>query len=79
MKELNMDYQKIECCPKICLLFWKQFAEDKYCTMCKASRYEEVTGKDGQVRQSKIPKSILRYLPFIKRIQRLYLSEETTR
>ena len=29
MKELNMDYQKIECCPKGCLLFWKQFAEDK--------------------------------------------------
>jgi hypothetical protein len=68
MKELNMGYQKIECCPKGCLLFWKKFAEDNYCTIYKASRYEEVKEKDGQVRQSKIPKSILRYLPFIKRI-----------
>jgi hypothetical protein len=42
MKELNMGYQKIECCPKGCLLFWKQFAEDNYCTICKASRYEDV-------------------------------------
>ena len=25
MKELNMDYEKIDCCPKGCLLFWKQF------------------------------------------------------
>jgi hypothetical protein len=30
MKELNMGYQKIECCPKDCLLFWKQFVEDNY-------------------------------------------------
>jgi hypothetical protein len=79
MKELNMGYQKIECFPKGCLLFWKQFVDDNYCTICKASRYEEVKGKDGQVRQSKIPKSILWYLPFIKRIQQLYMSEETAK
>ncbi|KAK1678262.1 hypothetical protein QYE76_039110 [Lolium multiflorum] len=79
MSALNMDYQRIDCCEKGCVLFWKQFAEDKYCPICKAYMYEEVTGKDGQVRQSKIAKSILRYLPFIKRIQRLYLTEETAK
>jgi hypothetical protein len=68
MKELNMGYQNIECWLKGCLLFWKQFAEDKYYTICKASRYEEVKGKYGQVRRSNIPKSILQYLPFIERI-----------
>ena len=31
------------------------------------------------MRQSKVAKKILRYLPFIKRIQRLYLSEETAK
>jgi hypothetical protein len=31
------------------------------------------------VRQSKIPKSNLQYLPFIKRIQQLYMSEETAK
>ena len=47
MKDLNMDYQRIDCCPKGCVLFWRQYAEDKYCPICKQSRYEEVTGKDG--------------------------------
>ena len=79
MKELNMDYERIDCCPKGCVLFWKQFAGDKYCSVCGASRYEEVKGKDGQVRQSKVAKKILRYLPFIKRIQRLYMNEETAK
>ncbi|KAK1653185.1 hypothetical protein QYE76_070990 [Lolium multiflorum] len=79
MKDLNMDYQRIDCCPKGCVLFWRQYAEDKYCPICKQSRYEEVTGKDGQVRQSSTAKSILRYLPFIKRIQRLYMHEETAK
>ena len=31
------------------------------------------------VTQSNIPQSILRYLPFIPRIQRLYLNEETAK
>ena len=29
MKGLNMDYVKIECCPKGCVLFRKKFADDK--------------------------------------------------
>ena len=79
MKKLRMEYQKIDCCLKGCILFWKQFANDKYCTICNASRYRETTGKDGVVTQSNIPQSILRYLPFIPRIQRLYLNEETAK
>ena len=77
LKGLSMDYEKIDCCPKGCLLFWKQFKDDKYCTICRASRYHEVTGADGQVTQTKVAVKILRYLSFIKRIQRVYLSEET--
>ena len=33
-------------------------------------------GKDGNKNMSNKPKSILRYLPFIPRIQRLYYDEE---
>ena len=79
MKGLNMDYIKIDCCGKGCVLFWKQFKDDKYCPKCKASRYALVTGKDGKQKQSNKPVAILRYLPFIKRLQRLYLSEETAK
>ena len=76
---LNMDYQKIDCCPKGCLLFWKQFANDKYCSLCGASRYYEGKEIDGVKKQTNVAVKILRYLPFIKRIQRLYLCEETAR
>ena len=79
MKKLRMEYQKIDCCLKGCILFWKQFANDKYCSICGASRYDEVKRADGQVRQSKVATKILRYLPFIPRIQRLYYDEETAK
>src|SRR3954463_2509977 len=75
-----MDYIKIDCCPKGCLLFWKQFADDKYCSLCGASRYLESKGADGEPKvQTKVPASILRYLPFIKRIQRLYMTLESAK
>ena len=74
---LCMDYERIHCCPKGCLLFRKEYANDKYCSLCGASRYNEKTGPDGQKTQGNVPVKILRYLPFIKRIQRLYFNEET--
>ena len=49
----------------------------KYCSKCGASRFHEVNGRDGQKTQTKVPMKILRYLPFIKRIKRLYMNKET--
>ena len=77
LRDLSMDYQKIDCCPKGCLLFWKQFANDKYCILCKASRYHVVKGPDGTKTQSNVAIKILRYLPFIQRIKRLYMNKES--
>ncbi|KAM0880824.1 hypothetical protein ACQ4PT_033317 [Festuca glaucescens] len=79
MKALCMDYEKIHCCPKGCILFRKEFAELTHCPLCKASRYLEVKDAHGQVTQTKKAASILRYLPFIKRLQHLYMSEESAR
>jgi hypothetical protein len=79
LKALNMDYVKYDCCLKGCLLFWKEFADDKYCSKCGASRYHEVEGPDGQKTQTKVAVKILCYLPFIKRIQQLYMSEESAK
>jgi hypothetical protein len=79
MRALCMDYEKIDCCPEGCVLFRNEFADDKYCSKCGASRYLEVKGADGQMTQTKVAAKILRYLPFIKRIQRLYMTEESAR
>jgi hypothetical protein len=47
LNALKMDYVKYDVCPKNCLLFWKECADDKYCSKCGASRYHEVQGADG--------------------------------
>ena len=51
----------------------------KYCPKCKSSRFMEVDSGDGQKRQLDIPLTILRHLPFIPRIQRLYMTEESAK
>jgi hypothetical protein len=50
--------------------------ESKYCPKCKSSRFVEVDSGDGRKRQLDIPVTILHHLPFIPRIQRLYMTEE---
>ena len=52
----------------------------KHYNSCSASRFLEVDAGDGQPkRQLTIPVKIVRYLPFIQRIQRLYMTEETAK
>ena len=77
MKALSMDYEKIDVCPKNCLLFRHEYADDKYCRKCGSSRYIEVVGEDGEKKQLTIPVKVLRYLDFIKRLQRLFITKES--
>ena len=79
LRALKMPYEQIHACPKGCILFRKEHAEAKYCAKCGSSRFLEVDSGDGQKRQLAIPVKILRYLPFIPRIQRLYMTEETAK
>jgi len=79
LRALKMPYEQIHACPKGCILFRKEHAEAKYCSKCGSSRFLEVDSGDGQKRQLTIPVKILRYLPFIPRIQRLYMTEETAK
>ena len=79
MKALSMDYEKIDVCPKNCLLFRHEYADDKYCRQCGSSRYIEVVGEDGEKKQLTIPVKVLRYLDFIKRLQRLFITEESAK
>jgi hypothetical protein len=60
-------------------LFRKDHKDAKYCPKCKSSRYLEVDSGDGHKRQLDIPVKIIWYLPFIPRIQRLYMTEQTAK
>jgi hypothetical protein len=79
LRALKMMYEKIHACPKGCMIFRKEYVEAKYCPKCKSSRFIEVDSGDGQKRQLDIPLTILRHLPFIPRIQRLYMTEESAK
>ena len=74
-----MPYEHIHACSKGCVLFRKEHEHAKFCPKCKSSRYLEVDSDDGQKRQLTIPVKILRHLPFLPRIQRLYMTEESTK
>jgi hypothetical protein len=79
LRALKMMYEQIHACPKGCMLFRKEYVEAKYYPKCKSSRFMEVDSCDGQKRQLDIPVTILRHLPFILRIQRLYMTKESTK
>jgi hypothetical protein len=79
LRALKMPYNQIHVCPKGCVLFRKEHKGANYCPKCKSSRYLEVDSGDGQKRQLTIPVKILQYLPFVPRIQRLYMTEESTK
>jgi hypothetical protein len=58
------------------VLFSKKYTEAEYFSKCKSSRFVEVDSDDGQKRQLNIPMKILCHLPFIPRIQHLYMTED---
>ena len=77
LRALKMPNEQIHACLKGCVLFRKEHEHAKFYPKCKSSRYLEVDSDDGQKRQLTIPVKILRYLPFLSRIQRLYMIEES--
>jgi hypothetical protein len=79
LRALKMPYEQIHACPKGCVLFRKEHKDVNYCLKCESSRYLEVDSGEGQKRQLEIPVKILRYLPFIPRIQWLYMTEESVK
>ena len=76
---LKMSYEMIHACPNGCILFREEHAEAKYCPKCEASRFVEVDSGDGQKRQLAVPVKVLRYLPPIPRIQRLFITKESAK
>lgn len=75
LSALNMPYEKIDACPKNCMLFRKENEHKTHCDKCGESRYVEVENSKGQKRQLTVARKVLRYLPIIPRLQRLYMSE----
>ena len=77
LRALKMPYESIHACRNGCVLFrGKELEAATHCTKCKASRYVEVDKGDVKKEQSKIPEMVVRYLPLIPRLQRMFMIEE---
>ena len=77
LRALKMPYEKIHACEKGCVLFRLQHADLNYCPICKSSRYVVVDNGMGEKTQTKIPVNVLRYMPIVPRLQRIFMVEET--
>jgi hypothetical protein len=78
-KALKMPYEKIDASVNGCVLFRMEHTEATHCPKCKSLRLEEVPAGDGQMKETDIAQKIIWYLPFVPRIQRLYISEKTAK
>src|ERR1044072_556368 len=81
IKDLGLDYKKIDACPNDCMLYWKEHVNDNFCSVCGASRWKEFPQEDCASELSedacKIPAKVLRHFPLIPRLQRLFMCSTT--
>lgn len=74
IKDLGLDYVKIDVCPNNCMLFRDENSET--CIKCSSSRWKSVTTRDDGSK-NKIPAKVLRYFPLKPRLQRLFNCSKT--
>jgi hypothetical protein len=76
---LKMSYEMMHVCSKQYMLFRNEHANNKYCVKCGSSRYIEVDSSNVNKKQLTVPIKVLRYLPFLPRLQRLYMFEDSVK
>lgn len=70
IKDLGLDYVKIDACDNDCILYRGEDYENlNECPICKKSRWQKDKKKN-------VPNKILRYFPIKPRLQRLFMSKQ---
>ncbi|XP_060200861.1 uncharacterized protein LOC132629147 [Lycium barbarum] len=81
VKDLGLDYKKIDVCPNDCMLFRNEHKGDENCHVCGASRYIEYPEVDSELQSSKrsyhVAAKTLRHFPLIPRLKRLFMCSKT--
>ncbi|KAL4350508.1 hypothetical protein AHAS_Ahas10G0149000 [Arachis hypogaea] len=77
VRDLGLNYKKIDACPNDCMLYWKEYEKDTSCRECGASRWIVHPVVEADVLPSKkshnIPVKTLRHFPLISMLQRLFM------
>ncbi|XP_021771721.1 uncharacterized protein LOC110735847 [Chenopodium quinoa] len=79
VKNLGLNYKRIDVYPNDCMLYWKERANDKSCHVCKASRWKlnEKQKEEDALPDEGVPAKVLRYFPLKPRLQRLFMCSKT--
>lgn len=81
IKDLGMDYKKIDACPNDCMIYWKDHENDTSCHVCGAPRWIENEEENHEVEKNhkshKVSAKVLRHFPLIPRLQRLFMCSKT--
>ena len=82
LRDLGLDYKKIDACPQNCMLFTKDNANADKCNICGTSRWKNVEynstyGLRTCLKGKKLSAKVLRHFPLIPRLQRLFMSSNT--
>ncbi|CAL5186382.1 unnamed protein product [Lathyrus oleraceus] len=81
IRDLGLDYKKIDVFPNDCMIYWKNHENDTSCHVCGAPRWNEDVKGDDKVEKShkshKVPLKTLRHFPLIPRLQRLFMCSKT--
>ncbi|KAL4301596.1 hypothetical protein AHAS_Ahas17G0316700 [Arachis hypogaea] len=83
VRDLGLDYKKIDACPNDCMLYWKEYEKDTSCHECGASRWIVHPVVEADVLPSKKYHNILvktlRHFSLIPRLQRLFMCSATAK
>ena len=87
VRDLGLDYVKIDTCENDCVLFSKENANLDTCPKCGESRWKtpdddthrgDADGGANTTHKKHVPRKILRYFPLTSRLQRLYMTKSTS-
>ncbi|XP_057548101.1 uncharacterized protein LOC130826536 [Amaranthus tricolor] len=77
IKDLGLDYYKIDACENDCILYWKEHEKLIECPTCGLSRWKQE--KEGSSKGVKVSRKVLRYFPLKPRLQSLYICRKTSK
>nr|XP_043638244.1 uncharacterized protein LOC122609251 [Erigeron canadensis] len=81
MCPMGMKIERIDACPKDCMLYRNDYKDLDQCVTCGMSRYKKNnrTGVDGIVSNDGPPTKTLWYLPIIPRLKRLFANSKNAK
>ena len=69
LRDLGLNYVKIDACPNNCILYRKEFENSESCIRCNEPRWKVERKANGK----HIPIKVLRHFPLVPRLKRLYM------